>query len=331
MSLPLRINIVGVDNGAGLTADARLLTGLLQDAGMSVKWSTRSPARWMWHLDRVRALRRAVPRADVNLFLERCNPAWFPFAARNVLIPNPEWFPPEQLDLLCHIDLVLCKTVDSRQIFERLGCRCLWVGFTAHDRGDDALAAASDQLRVLHVAGRSEHKGTSAVLRAWERHPEWPTLTVVRRRLDQSSTLELPLLRNVRYLTERLSDAEILSLQREYPLYLLPSEVEGYGQALVEGMSTGSVVITTDAPPMNEMVRPSRGVLVRANAGEACRLGRLYHVDIDALESVLADVLNWDKQRRADMGASARAWFVQNDQRFRSDFPAALRAVARGI
>jgi len=323
----LQINIVGIDNGAGLSADARLLQGVLTAAGAMAGWSTRSPTRGALRLNRLLGRRWPAPRFDVNVFLERCIPAWFPLARRNVLIPNPEWFPPEQAALLPQLDQILCKTLDAQAIFNGLGAPTRWIGFTAQDRFGDDLAARGP-LRVLHLAGRSEHKGTSRVLEAWRRHPEWPPLTVVRRPLNSDAVLDLPALPNVRYLTERLSDEEIGDLQRTHAVYLLPSEVEGYGQSLVEGLSAGAVVVTTDAPPMNELVTPQRGVLVAATPGEPCRLARLHHVDVDALEARLIDVFAWPVERRMALGSAARRWFSDNDRRFREELPWALRAAA---
>lgn len=319
---PLRVNIIGLDNGAGLSVDARLLQGLLQDAGFEADWFRGvRPAKWLTRLAKLEALGRFLPRYDINLFLERVHPGWFPFANRNVLIPNPEWFLEDHRLHLSGIDLVLCKTADAQRAFQELGKDTRWIGFTAEDRGHESLAATRTPLRALHVAGRSEHKGTRQVIDAWARHPEWTELTVVQRVPDTGSVLYAPTLPNVRYVSERLSDEAILSLQREHALYVLPSEVEGYGQSLVEGMSLGAIVITTDAPPMNELVTPERGVVVKAGDGEPFRLGHRYKVLLPALEQAVADVLSWSPDRRERIGAAARAWYIENDRRFRADFP----------
>lgn len=317
-----RVNIVGLDNGAGLSVDAQLLQGVLRAAGFEVDWfrSVR-PAKWLTRLAKLEVLRWFLPRYDINLFLERVHSGWFPFAKRNVLIPNPEWFLEDHHLHLGGVDLVLCKTTDAQRAFQAIGKDTRWIGFTAEDRGNGALAATRTPLRALHVAGRSEHKGTRQVIDAWARHPEWPELTVVQRILDAGSALYAPRLPNVRYFSERLSDEVILSLQREHALYVLPSEVEGYGQALVEGMSLGAIVITTDAPPMNELVTPERGVIVEAGKGHRFHLGRRYKVLGPALENAIADVLNWSPERRRQVGAAARAWYVENDRRFRAEFP----------
>lgn len=318
----LRINIVGLDNGAGLSVDARLLLGLLQDAGFEASWFKGvRPAKWLSRLARIRPLRWLLPRHDLNLFLERIHPGWYPFAPLNVLIPNPEWFRDDLHAHLTGIDRVLCKTHDAQRAFEALGRRTEWIGFTAEDRGGGRLTAGVEPLQALHVAGRSEHKGTRAVIDAWARHPQWPRLTVVQRPLDADSVLYAPPLPNVRYFSERLSDEALLALQREHAIFILPSEVEGYGQALVEGLSLGAVVITTDAPPMNELVAPERGVLVSAGPGQPFRLGHRHQVSVAALEEAVERVLAATPGERRAMGEAARAWYLENDRRFRADFP----------
>lgn len=322
------INIVGLDNGAGLSVDARLLEDILNESGYKANWFRGvRPSKWLTRLAKLPVLRALMRRYEINIFLERVHPGWFPFAKLHTLIPNPEWFREEQSIHLKGIDLVLCKTVDSERIFKALGKQTLWIGFTAKDCGGGDLAASRTPLRALHLAGRSEDKGTRQVIDAWARHPEWPQLTVVQRPLDPESVPYARSLPNVRYFSERLPDETVLALQREHAIYVLPSEVEGYGQALVEGMSLGAIVITTDAPPMNELVTSERGVLVQATGPEPSRLGHRYKVLGPALEEAIEKVLQWPPDQRERIGAAARAWYVENDRRFRSELPRHLAAL----
>lgn len=324
----LRVNIIGLDNGAGLSVDARLLQSLLVAAGYEVSWFKGvRPAKWKMRLGRLAALRGLVGRYDINLFLERMHPGWYPFAPLNVLIPNPEWFREDLHGHLAGLDLVLCKTLDSQRAFEALGCKTQWIGFTAQDHSGGRLAVESGQLEALHVAGRSEHKGTRAVIDAWARHPEWPRLTVVQRVLNEGTPLYAPVLPNVRYFSERLSDEELLALQREHAIYVLPSEVEGYGQALVEGLGLGAVVVTTDAPPMNELVTNERGVLVPAASSQPFRLGQRYLVSPEGVEAAVASVLAAPPDQRIAKGRAGREWFLANDRRFRSEFPRVIETL----
>ena len=69
--------------------------------------------------------------------------------------------------------------------------------------------------------------------------------------------------RNINYFAKYVDDDELRLVQNRHGVHLCPSEAEGFGHTLVEAMSCGAVVITTDGPPMNEMVTPDRGALVR--------------------------------------------------------------------
>lgn len=323
----ISVNIVGNDNGAGLSRDARLVLGALSAAGIQTTWSKSYMPRGLRRLFSLASADRLLPRYDVNLFLERFHPAWFPHAKRNLLVPNPEWFTDDLFPGLGGIDAVLCKSRQAGDIFRRLGKATRWIGFTSEDRSGGTIAA-SLPASALHLAGRSIYKGTDRLVAVWRRHPEWPMLTVVQRPHVGDLALDTRPAPNIRFLTERLDDAELLALQREHALHILPSEVEGYGQVLAEGMSVGAVIVTTDAAPMNELVTSERGVLVGTGPAEPMRLGLRAVVDPLALERAIADVLAWPDTRRYSMGMAARHWFVENDRRFREELPIVIRSLA---
>ena len=79
---------------------------------------------------------------------------------------------------------------------------------------------------------------------------------------------------------------------------------------------------------MNEPVRPDRGMLVTATSGELCRLGRLYHADVDAMEATLTDLFGWTGSTTARWARRRVAGSETNDERFRHDFPRVLHALA---
>lgn len=323
----LSVNIVSLDNGAGLSRDAQLLVDTLAAAGMRPRWfKGYVQHKGIRLLQRKGLLNWMLPRYDVNIFLERFHPSWFPTARKNVLIPNPEWFMPGEAPNLGGIDAVLCKSQDAVTTFSALGKSARWVGFTSENRYAGKVAAG-EPMRALHVAGRSPHKGTAGLLSVWRKHPEWPMLTVVQRPLDEHTILDTVPAANIRFLTHRLTDAEILELQHTHPLHVMPSEVEGYGQAIAEAMSIGAIVLTTDAAPMNELVQPGRGIVVATHEIGKLHLATLVRADDAALEAAIADVLTWTVERCTAVGTAAREWFVANDKRFHADFPIALRDV----
>ena len=56
-------------------------------------------------------------------------------------------------------------------------------------------------------------------------------------------------------------------------------------------MSTKALTLTTNAPPMNELITPERGLLVNYHNTKPQRLGTNYYVDPQNLEEKIEEVL----------------------------------------
>lgn len=328
-----RVNVVLWDNQRGLSRDTTVITDLLASGGHTVHVNGRPPGGRL-----ALALKRAQdqllekvarrPRYGLCVFLETIDPHFARQARRRGLVPNPEWFRDDQRELLPLVDVVLCKTRHAQAIFERLGCRTEYVGFTSTDRRDGSLGPPLD-LGFLHASGRSLQKGTRAVLTAWARHPEWPRLALVcaeevHRELSLSDFASLP---NVDFTVGYVEDDRLRALQNQCGIHLQPSEAEGFGHILVEALGVGAIVVTTDAPPMNEIVRPDRGCLAAYGQTRPQRLAVNTYVDPSALEARVAELIALPAERREEMRCSARRWFEENDASFRRS----LAVAAEGL
>lgn len=318
-STPLRINLIAWDNKVGLSTDVNLLAGALRAGGYAVHFSTlrrgklrkwsrplRLRMRYAWHR------LRGADCYDVNLLLEHVRPEDLPFARRNLLIPNPEWCLPKDVELLPRIDGVLVKTLHAKPIFEALGCHTALIGFTSVDRLD---ASVPRERTFFHLAGRSTNKGTDRLMALWRRHPEWPLLTVV-----QSPRTGVPgtPAANIVHRIDYVDDAELKRLQNAHAFHVCCSETEGFGHYIGEAMGVGAVVLATDAPPMNELVTSGRGVLVASDATGTQYLATTYHFSEAALEAAVRRCIAMDEAERDALGRNARAWFEQNDAGFAS-------------
>jgi glycosyltransferase involved in cell wall biosynthesis len=317
----MRCQLIARDNGAGLSRDLPLLADALHRAGCSTQ-ITGLPhrgllAEWMTRMQ----LARKAPAFDVNVMLERIRPEFQRAARRNVLMPNPEYFRPQDRAALPGVDAVWVKTRHAERLFQALDANVHYIGFTSPDRFD---AGVPRRQAFFHGPGRSANKGTQALLELWKKHPEWPTLTLVwrRKRVDID---DVPT--NVTLIREHVSDADYRRLQNEHRFHLCPSQTEGYGHYLVEAMSCHAVVVTLDAEPMNELVTPERGLLVPAQAVGTQDLATLYRFDDAAMEQAIERCLSMDAATAEQMGHAARNWYEHN----RADLPGRLQQAMRAL
>lgn len=318
------IRIFARGNGHGLAKDLQLLAGLLARSGYAVQpvgFHNEKGVRAV-HIGWLRLARGWRGRPDLQLSLEHLYPATLGLARRNLLIPNPEWFRLGKWERhLGRLDGVLCKTRHAQRIFSDLGLPARHLGFTSEDR---RLAAGRRERAFLHVAGKSPVKGTEAVLEAWRRHPEWPTLVVVQTRRHARP---VPGAANIDHRVGRVADAQLRELQNACRFHICPSEAEGFGHTLVEALSTGAVMLTTDGEPMNELVRPGYGVLIPPARTGQLGVARRFHVDAAGVERAVERVLALPEAEVEAMSAGARRAFEAIDRGFRTQLVEAVADV----
>ena len=325
--LSLRFNLIFHDNKAGAPNSAALVRDALIAMDGTVAYS---PLKAPGIPRRIAtALRKIMgsPLFDANIFMEHIVPEYLALARHNILIPNQEWFEPRWKRHLPRFSAILCKPHEAERQFMARGLQTSYIGFSAQDRRKNLGVESQFTAGALHIAGRSLQKGTGALIRVWLKHPEWPLLTVVQRPPHPGYELWHPPAENIRYQTEYLPDAEIQSLQNRFSIHICPSEAEGFGHALAESMSCGAVLITTDAPPMNELVRPSRGVLVPYSSSASQGFGTKYLVDETALEKAIAEVFLTPVEELQRLGRAAREWYENNDKAFQPRFQKVIAEV----
>jgi glycosyltransferase involved in cell wall biosynthesis len=327
------INLLAWDNQRGLSHDIRLLSRTLVGLGHQVHITRLGPHRqdgcWKSRLLYLRMLWRRLCTGDhkatlydVNIALEHVRPTYFALARVNLLIPNPEWLSSRSQRYLDRFDAILCKTRYAVELFRARGCRAIHIGFDSPDCLDDSVPR---QPSFLHLAGASRMKGTKRLLALWQRHPEWPKLVLLQSPRT-ASRLAHPHPANIEHRVGYLTDIrEIRCLQNSHAFHLCLSETEGWGHYIAEAMSCKAVVITSDAPPMNELVSAERGVLVETTEGKPFNLITLRRFDEASLERAVEHVMAMPEVQRAAIGERARAWFLSNGAAFADRVDAALR------
>lgn len=314
--MPL-IRVYTRDNGAGLGRDLQLITTALQNAGFDVEPIAYSGEKGMIALrqsgQRIAALWRG--KADAQIFIERVYPRMFAAGKRNFLVPNPEWFAEEWKQSLSRFDAVLCKTHHAQPLFEALGCRTEYIGFTSEDRLDRSVRKKN---AYFHLAGRSSAKGTQVLLETWQKHPEWPQLTVVQ---SASKAKQNYSASNIDHRIGYIEDAELKQLQNAHLFHACPSEMEGFGHSLMEAMSVGGVVLTTDGEPMNELVQPDRGWLLHPSEQHSKDLAPRYFVAPEQIEHTVSLIQQASLHQIQQQSQNARMHFEHSDQQFRQQLP----------
>lgn len=293
-SIKKKINIVSDKNGVGLSQDIDVLYEELTRLGHEVAFVPDN-------------LGVGSP-ADINIFNDPRSLFQFPFANKNILIPNPEWcfFTPQEI---AKFDMILCKTKEAERIFKTLNSHAVYMGFTCKDRFLSDVK--KDYRSPLHLVGKSMQKGTDQVVKSWIKNPQWPQLTLVK--TDVSA---YPSAQNILYRFGYLPIEEVKELQNKHGIHICPSETEGFGHYIVEAMSCGAVVVTTDGPPMNELVLDKR-CLVGAERTEPRQFATNYYVDPKKLDQTITQLLSLSDAELKEIGAKNRQWFLENDRKFK--------------
>jgi len=330
----LKVRLIGKSNGVGLSRDFELLAAALGACGCELTQHVcerRDRKRRRSLLTRlamrIGRWRSAGPQPlfDVNIMLEHIWPQFVQQARCNVLVPNPEWFDSRDVAMLSIADRVWAKTALAEELFVARGARSFRIGFDSDDRFQPGVVRLP---HFLHLAGRSPLKGTQRLLMLWQRHPEWPRLTVVQDTPAGTASRQAAAA-NIVHERGFLGDQDLRALQNTHRFHLCLSEAEGWGHYIAEAMSVGAVTFTCDAPPMNELVGAERGVLVGVRLGERHNLARIARFDDAALEAAVERSLALSAVQLDAIGAAARHWFLVNKRGFVERVRSAVADIGR--
>ncbi len=268
---------------------------------------------------------------DFVIFLEHVRPIariWDPGFARSVaLVPNLEWFMPFDEEAIRdnRLDAVLYKNAFSARLGSALPALAdvplsRVVGWSSEDLAEGEPPGQMNYDLAIHLQGRSRQKQTPALLKAWLARPHFPRLVTISSSND-GLTLPAPadMAPNIRVFIDEIDNDRLRQMQRERGIHVYPSAVEGFGLALDEARSVGAVLVTTGAPPMNELVEDGvSGFLIPVRKGNASAFRRsvAFKVEEDDIGAAVERVLALSIAERRAMGARARAAYLRQRERF---------------
>lgn len=290
---PLKINVISEKNGKGLETDQQILSEAITKLGHDVTNLSFEEALWS--------------PADINIFFQLLVSEKFPLARLNWFIPNPEWYR-QDIKLLDKVDLILCRTHEIERIFRNLNKQTYYMGFTSPDcyQGD----IKKDYYQFFHLAGGSVQKGTIPIKDIWLSHPRLPLLTLIQYPTSFTSQQS-----NFNWISHRIPLEQLRLFQNQFGIHLCPSETEGFGHYIMEAMSTGAVVVTTDAPPMNEFIKDPR-CLVPYTHSAPYYLGINYYVNAQELQNKIKALLKLTPEELSLIGLNNRSAYLQKKQEF---------------
>ncbi len=335
--------LITYENQKGIRRDIEILTAGIARLGFPVQTRIRPPRPTLideivtsgtaaklklsgvpfWATNRLQAAvrwRTHKPR-PVKIFLETLPLPELLDGAVKIFVPNPEWLMPQDAWKLGLIDVIACKSHDAVETFARRHLPVYYLGFTSEDRSSPA--APPDRHEYLHIASGGHQKGTAEIIEAWCRHPEWPHLTI----LAGKSPIAVEDAHNLTVIREWCSDEELRRHMQRCGVHVCCSNSEGFGHSIVEAMSCGALVITTDFPPMNELINESRGVLVRTRSSNPMRYGRFAQLEQPEIERAVNRAIALDEEDYRRRCHHAQTWFLRERDAFNERLGKLLRTI----
>lgn len=257
---------------------------------------------------------------DAAVFLEHIDRKILARCARCYYVPNLEWMTVSDAALARSgaIRGILCKTRDAYERLSKEYEGCVHIGMTSIPVPVPVPARAPPDpatFEFFHLKGSSMYKNSQVLVDTWLAHPEWPALHVVCRGvIDVDEPMRV---RNVTFYQKHMGRDSLNGLMASCRVHMCPSLCEGFGHYINEARSCKRLVVTTNAPPMNELVDASSGVMIEPC--EECRVGVFgtgYAITRGGIEAAVRKILAMDLGTMTSIQERAHARFVEDDGRF---------------
>ncbi len=362
--MSVRVGVITYLKARGLGYDARSIRSAL--AGVPDLDLSFFPAADLYRVDRTLRKRKLRPapvsgewawpeaerRADLatwvggrdviltlEVFLREVAALAFAEGIPLIHVPNLEWISDREgwATELGAADLVLAKTEHTVRALEGAGLgNVRYVPFSVPLEPEPPRPTRRPVI-FFHSAGLGgshDPKNPGAVLAAFaERLGGREDARLVLKSQVPLARRKVPVdlapyrgLENLTVIERDLPYDEVLLLTRAADVAVYPSRAEGLGLPLLEALALGAAVITTDAPPMNEIVRDGEnGLLVPGRERGRHRHVPLIEVDREALGDALERLTDPSLVDRLKAGA-ARG-LAERNRRFREGLREAIAAV----
>ena len=303
----MKINIITSNNQYGLSNDTKILELVLRKKFKNV------------NIKCVDFFNYKCEPADINIYLETISNIFMNKAKYNILIPNQEYFYRNWVNYIDQFDSILVKTRYGEGIFNTYNPSSIeYIGWKSIDRYNHL--QEKDFSKIIHVCGNSIHKNTQTIIDLWK--PDYPNLLII---YNPKNPVLFKLNKknqsNIKYITNRLEEHKFNTIFNNFGVHLCPSETEGFGHYINEAKICKSLVITLDAPPMNSLVSPEFGLLIKSKKKYKLKhsLGSKYSIDSDDFDRVIRKVQEMSNNEKINLGEKAYLDSLENHKQFESN------------
>ena len=297
----MRINIVSTHrNQTGLSQDADLLQGIWFASDETLKFR------------RIVNNQPECDEAELNIFLEVLNPSLFTYAAKNILIPNHEWTYKAWVPYFHAIDEIWCKTHQAVDIFSKLHSNVKYIGWSSIAKG---IPEKKNFHKAVVVTGKNVFRHPQLIVDAYvlavEKEMKVPELHIVydgtRLRVDIPEPLSSKIIPH----SSTMKQAEYDALLQECGLAICCSGAEGFGHAVNEAASTGSVLLLNDIPPFKEFGYETIWVKTEKDVEHPECLGVISKTTPEAVMSALEEYSHLSFKSRKSMSTANADKYVE--------------------
>lgn len=227
-----------------------------------------------------------MPSTEYNIFIDHVhNVNNLTTAKINILLANHEILLVEkhkdwQLKFMKDISYIFVKTHYGEKIMDllqkkyKLKCKIIFIGFTTIFPLSQHINKR-DYSIILHLAGAHRWKNTDAIIKCWLNNSDFPNIIIgcyddcldngLYKYLTKDELANIKNHKNITFYNKKMEFDDIVKLKYQYAIHLCPSIREGYGHIINEGRITKSLIITSNLPPMNELIDSTCGILIECD------------------------------------------------------------------
>ena len=297
----MRVNLIGTATPVtGLAQDTQILHALFAHV--------LGPDAQIRHIPHFNP---KCPEAEVNVFIEVINPALFPYAARNVWVPNPEWTYQTWFPYAAMVDEIWVKTHEAVDLFKAIpGCAPVhYVGWTSIDKKYNP---EKNYSKGIVPVGKNIWRHPKPLVQAYMRiqqqdpklYAKLPSLTIVHSPAHvKIAPMPDSVSDKLTLVSEVMKEEDYDALIKESGLAVCLSVAEGFGHAVNEAMSSGCALIITPITPFMELTKTAFWTSTSKSVPHPQCMGNLEDTDVESVVESLkcyADTITDDLKQVSD-------------------------------